>query len=333
MSFPERDASAGRPRPALNVTVRNLFIRNSRLIILFLLVIVFSSVTTTFWRPGNWNNVLNIVLQQAPFSILLAIVMTLAKILNGLDLSMGAGVALVSSVLGMVLNATYNPWLGIGAALALGALIGLCNGFLIAKVGVSPFIATYSMQWILRGLALVLLGGRQIFDLGPRFRPMFVSNRYTFFIITAAVAVVLSYVLNETSFGRKAYATGANIEAATISGIRTDRVQMVGWLLCGILVSLAAIMFTANLGCAEPVIGDSFPIDAVAASLIGGSTMEGGSGRISNAVIGAFILLTLINGMVQVGVPSVWQQFVIGAVIIVSVVLERGMEKISVETV
>ena len=316
----------------MSIKLRNIFIKNSRLIILFLLTIVFSVTTKTFWSFNNWDNVLNIILQQAPFFIILAVVMTMAIILDGLDLSMGSAVALECSILGMVLNATYNPWLGMVTALALGAIIGLINGFLIAKIKIHAFVATYSLQWILKGIAFVLLGGMQIFDLGPTFRPMFVSSRWTFFIIAAIIAGVMMFILNKTTFGRQIYATGTNIEAARLSGIKTDKVIMIVWLLNGLLVSLAAILYTANLGTAEPNIGGNFPINAIAAALIGGTTMEGGAGSVGKAIVGSFILLTLTNGMVQIGIPAVWQQFVIGAVIVVSVIMERGMEKISVET-
>jgi ribose transport system permease protein len=316
----------------MSIKLKNFLVKYSRLIILILLAVFFSLTTTTFWSPGNWDNVLNIILQQAPFSVMLAICMTLSIILKGLDLSIGAGVAIVSCLLGMILNATYNAWLGILAALAIGAVIGLCNGLLISKVKVSPYIATYSMQWILKGLALVLLGGRQIYDLGPNFRPLFISSKFTFFIIAAVVVIIMMFLLNKTTFGRQVYATGTNIEAARISGIKTDRIYIIVFLINGLIMAMAAIMFTANLGCAEPVIGDNFPINAVAATLIGGNMIGGGTGRISSTVIGALILLVLTNGMVMIGVPSVWQQFVIGAVIVASVIMERGMQKIAVES-
>ena len=316
----------------MSIKIRNFFIKQSRLVILVLLVIFFSATTTTFWTPTNWDNIANIILQQAPFFIILAIVMTIAIMLNGFDLSMGAGVALISCVMGMVLNSTYNSLLGIVVALLMGVVIGLFNGLLIAKIKVPPFIATYSMQWVLRGLALVLLGGRQIYDFGPTFIPLFTSSKYTFFIIAAVVVGIMGFLLKKTNFGKSMYASGTNIKAARLSGINTEKVIIIGWLINGFLVALVAIMYTANLSAAEPDIGESFPINAVAATLIGGTTIEGGSGRVSNAVIGSFILLALTNGMVQIGVPGVWQQFVIGIVIILAVILERGMEKISVKT-
>lgn len=314
---------------------RNVFIRYSRILILILLCIVFALTTTTFW---NLNNLSTIVLKQAPVSIILAIIMTQTILLGGIDLSMGAAVAMLSSVMGMVLNATYqtfpnlSPWMGIGVALGLGACIGLANGFLIAKVKIPTFIATYSLQWILKGIALILLGGKQIFDLGDNFRQMFIGWDGTLFVIAIVVALLMNFVLKKTIFGHQVYATGSNQSAAKLSGIRTERTIILVFLINGLLVGLATVMNTAYVGTAEPITGDSFPLNAVAATLIGGTSIGTVNGKISNAVVGVLIFLVLTNGMVMIGVPAVWQQFVIGAVIVAAVMLERGMEKIAVET-
>lgn len=319
-----------------SVKFRNLFIRYSRVLILIILCVFFSLTTKTF---GTLDNAAVIVLKQAPVSIILAIIMTQTIILGGIDLSMGSAVAMLSSVMGMVLNATYqkyptmSPFMGIAVALGLGACIGLMNGFLIAKVKVPTFIATYSMQWILKGIALILLGGKQIFDLGQNFRNMFIGWDGTLLVIAAAVALIMHFVLKKTTFGHQVYATGANQAAAKLSGIRTERTIMTVFLINGLLVGLATIMNTAYVGTAEPITGDSFPLNAVAATLIGGTSIGTVNGKIPNAIVGVLIFLVLTNGMVMIGVPAVWQQFVIGAVIIAAVVLERGMEKISVETV
>ena len=319
-----------------SIKFRNFFIRYSRVLILILLCVFFALTTDTFWTLDNFSV---IVLKQAPVSIILAIIMTQTIILGGIDLSMGSAVAMLSSIMGMVLNATFrempiaSPWIGIGVALGLGACIGLANGILIAKIKIPTFIATYSLQWILKGIALILLGGKQIFDLGTNFRQMFIGWDGTLLVIAVAVALIMHFLLKKTIFGHQVYATGANKAAAKLSGIRTERVIMTVFLINGILVGLATIMNTAYVGTAEPITGDSFPLNAVAATLIGGTSIGTVNGKISNAIVGVLIFLVLTNGMVMVGVPAVWQQFVIGAVIIFAVVLERGMERISVETV
>ena len=301
----------------------------SRPLVLILLFCFFSIYTGTFWSLSNWSNVANIILQQAPFSILLASCMTISIILRSIDLSMGASVALISCVCGIILRATASSMLAIVAALILGCLIGLVNGTLIAKVKVPPFVATYSMRWLLNGIALILLGGRQIYDLGSTFRNLFISNRWTFFYIMVVVTIILGFVMSNTVLGHLAYATGSNPVAARVSGIRTDAVTIVTFVISGCVIGLISVMYLANLGTAEPNIGGNFAINAVAATLVGGTTIGGGNGKISNAVIGALIMLCLTNGMIHCGVPSVWQQFVVGSVIIFSIVTERLMHKIA----
>ena len=316
-----------------NAKFRNLFMKYSRLLVLILLVVFFAAATKTFWGPDNWGNVSNIVLQQAPFTILLAICMTLVIVLKGFDLSIGSAVALISCVAGMVLNKTYNPWLAILAALILGAVIGVANGILVAYVEVPTFIVTFSMQWILRGIAMVLLGGKQIYDFGPTFRNIFTSSRYTFLILMAVIAILMALLLSKTVFGREVYATGTNQDAARMSGIRVKRVYIMAFLINGLIIAFTSVLYIANLGTAEPIIGENFPMTAIAATLVGGTAVSGGSGKVSNAVIGSLIMLVLTNGMIHLGVPSEWQQVMIGAIIVLSVVAERGMQKISVETV
>ncbi|MCB7305741.1 ABC transporter permease [Bariatricus massiliensis] len=303
-------------------------LKYSRVFILIVLFAFFSIATDTFWSPTKWGNVTNIVLQQVPFLMLLAISMTLAILLNGIDLSIGSGVALISCFVGLILNKTYNPWLGIFGGIVMGLVMGLIMGILISKVKVSAFVTTYSMQWILRGFALVLLGGKQIYDFGPKFRPIFTSSKYTFFIISLVILLIMMFLLGRTTFGKAVYAIGKNKEAAAISGINTGRVITISYMISGVIIGLAAVLYIANLGSAEPVIGSDFAIKAIAATLIGGTAFGGGKGKMSNAFVGALIMLILTNGMIQIGVPSVWQQFVIGAVIIISIIMERGMEKL-----
>ena len=303
-------------------------IKFSRLLILLLLLVFFSIFTDSFWSLTDWGNVANIFIQQAPFLIILSFSMALPIILKGIDLSIGSNISLTSCVAALILQATYNIPLGILGGIGLGVIIGLINGVLISCVRVSPFIATYSTQWILRGLAYVFVGGKQIDELGPDFRSLFTSNEFTFFIIAMVVAGVLWFVMSRTTFGRNVYAYGSNEQAARLSGVNTKRVNITAYVIGGGLAALTGIMYIANLGCAEPVIGENFPLQAIAAVLIGGITFVGGEGSMVKPVVGAFIMVTLTNGMIHAGVPSHWQQFVIGAVIVLSMMLERGAKKL-----
>lgn len=304
-------------------------LKASRPLILVLLFVFFSYASDTFWSIDNWDNIANIILQQAPFSVLLATAMTTTIILNSFDLSMGASVAFISCICGLILRHTGSTVLAVAGALFLGGMVGFTNGFLTARIGIPSFVATYAMKWVLNGFALVLLGGKQIYDFGPGFRKLFISSRWTFLMIMVAVILVLYFVMKYTVFGHQVYATGHNADAARISGIRTEKVTIAVYMISGLIVGLTAVLYIANLGTAEPNIGSNFPINAIAASLIGGTAIGGGSGSVGKALVGTLILLVLQNGMIQCGVPSVWQQVIVGSVIILSIMMERVLQKIS----
>lgn len=310
--------------------IRIYLLKYSRLLVLAALFLFFSLSTETFWSIHSWSNVANIVLQQAPFTILLAVCMTIVIVLRGFDLSIGSAIAFISCIAGIILNRTGgNVVLALAASMALGAVIYLVDAFFITYVKVSTFIVTFSMQWMLRGLAMVLLGGRQVYDLGTNFRALFTSNRYTFLIIMIVICVLVTVLLRKTVFGREVYAVGKNETAAEMSGMRNHRVYIVSFLVVGLIVGLLSVLYIANLGTAEPTIGSDFPMTAIAATLVGGTAVAGGEGGVSNAVTGSFILLVLTNGMIHLGVPSTWQQVAEGVVIILSVVSERGLQKLS----
>lgn len=295
----------------------------SRLIILALLFGFFSLATKTFFSVSNLDNFKNIVAQQVPFLIILSIGMTIAILLKGIDLSIGAVLALSSCIAALVLRATQNILLCIAAGLATGAVFGAFNGLLIARVGLSPYIATYTVQWVSKGVAFVLLGGSQIFNFPAGFRELFTGWFYTLLIISLAVAALLWVLMSKTTFGRNVYAVGNNAEAARLSGVNVPRVYVLSFTLIGLLAALTGLMYIANLGAAEPVIGDNFAIQAIAATLIGGTSFGGGKGSVANAVVGACIMTTLTNGLLHLGVHSYWQQFAIGVVIVLSILLER----------
>jgi ribose transport system permease protein len=303
-------------------TLQMFAVRNSRWIFLFILLVFFSVVSDTFWSPSNWGNVANIASIQAPFLIIITLGMNLTIILRGFDLSVGSNLAMSSCIAALCLEAGVNVAISIAIGLAFGTLVGIANGALIGVVGVSPFIATYSMSWIIRGVAYLLLAGRQIYKLGDVFVPLFTSNRWTFFIIAIAAAVLLWFVMRNTIFGRSFYLAGRNFEAVSLSGYSVQKITIVIYAISGFLAALAGILYVADLACAEPTIGEDFPLQAVAAALIGGTSFIGGEGSVFNAIIGSFVLMVIMNGMIQMGVPNLWQQFVIGAIIILSMVIE-----------
>lgn len=292
----------------------------SRVVILLLLFVFFSFATDTFC---TWSNLKNIVTQQVPFLMILSVGMTVAIILKGIDLSIGSVLALSSCIAALILQASGSVALCVAAGLFVGMVCGFINGVMIAKIGVSAYIATYTMQWIAKGIAYVLLAGGQVFNLDSRFRSIFIGQPYTLLAIALAVALVMLFFMNQTTFGRNVYVIGNNPRAAKLAGVDVVKVHIISYTAIGFLAGLTGLMYIANLNAAEPIIGDNFPIRAIAASLIGGASFGGGKGNIYNSLIGAFIMIVLTNGLLQLGVSSYWQQAAIGFVIVLSIMFER----------
>lgn len=302
--------------------IRPAFFKYSRFLVLVVLCVIFAMTTTTFWRPGHWDNIANILLKQAPFSILMAISMTLSIIVGGLDLSIGASVALISCTAGKVLHETGNPLLGICVALTIGLLVGLCNGLLIAKVKLPIFIATYSMKWILQGMALIVTGGQQVYSFGTAYTSLFTSSPVTLLAICIVLSAAVSILLNKSCFGKALYATGTNQVAANFSGVQVEKIKIITYIISGLIMAVVSLMYIANLNATDPVTGGSYAINAVAATLVGGTAMGGGHGKVYNAVVGSMIFLVLTNGLILLGIPSLWLEFVIGVIILLSVAFD-----------
>ena len=305
-----------------SVKLRSFLDRYSRVIVLLLLLVFFSCTTKTFWSIHNWTNLLNIILDQFPVLLLLAAGMTMVIIMKGIDLSIGATVAFSATLAALTMKATQNVLLGIAVSVLVGAVIGVANGTLIAVIKVPPYIATISMKWILTGLCYVILNGSSVYDFPPGFKAMMQSTKYNYLLISVVIIGILAFVMGRTVFGRQVYATGTNDAAAAISGIKTKKITMIVFVAVGILSAVTGIMYMSFLGGVAATLGASFPIRAIAASLIGGNAFGGGKGKVTNAIVGALIMLVLTNGLLHLGIAAEWQQFVLGAVIILAVIAE-----------
>ena len=302
-----------------SVKLRSFLDRYSRVIVLLLLLVFFSCTTKTFWSIHNWTNLLNIILDQFPVLLLLAAGMTMVIIMKGIDLSIGATVAFSATLAALTMKATQNVLLGIAVSVLVGAVIGVANGTLIAVIKVPPYIATISMKWILTGLCYVILNGSSVYDFPPGFKAMMQSTKYNYLLISVVIIGILAFVMGRTVFGRQVYATGTNDAAAAISGIKTKKITMIVFVAVGILSAVTGIMYMSFLGGVDATLGASFPIRAIAASLIGGNAFGGGKGKVTNAIVGALIMLVLTNGLLHLGIAAEWQEFVLGAVIILAV--------------
>lgn len=291
---------------------------------LLLIVVIISVMSPNFL---TLNNLLN-VLRQVSINALIAFGMTFVILTGGIDLSVGSILALTGAVTAGFLASGMDPMLAMFLGIILGAILGAINGIIISKGNVAPFIATLATMTIYRGLTLVYTEGRPISGLGDSQSFQLIGKGYFFGIpvpvITMAIAFgVLYFVLKKTTFGRRVYAVGGNEEASALSGIKVDRIKIYVYALTGALAALAALILTSRLNSAQPTAGNMFELDAIAAVVLGGTSLTGGRGWIVGTLVGALIIGVLNNGLNLIGVSSFFQQVVKGAVILVAVLLDR----------
>ncbi|WP_342538946.1 ribose ABC transporter permease [Sporosarcina sp. FSL K6-1540] len=294
------------------------------LIGLLLIVIIISIMSPNFL---TLNNLLN-VLRQVSINALIAFGMTFVILTGGIDLSVGSILALTGAVTAGLMAGGMDPLLAMFLGLLLGAVLGAINGVIIAKGKVAPFIATLATMTIYRGLTLVYTEGKPISGLGDSQAFQLLGKGYFFGIpvpvITMAITFgILYFILKKTTFGRRVYAVGGNEEASRLSGISVDRIKIYVYALTGMLAALAAMILTSRLNSAQPTAGNMFELDAIAAVVLGGTSLTGGRGWIVGTLIGALIIGVLNNGLNLIGVSSFFQQVVKGAVILVAVLLDR----------
>lgn len=291
---------------------------------LFLIVIVITILNPSFMTT---DNVLNI-LRQVSISALIAFGMTFVILTGGIDLSVGSTLALTGAVAATMLASGIDPVLTILAALLLGAVLGAVNGVIIAKGKVAPFIATLATMTIYRGLTLVYTDGRPVSDLGNEITFQMLGKGYFFGIPVPVctmilVFIVLYVIMHKTTFGRRVYAVGGNEAASKLSGINVDRVKIAVYSLTGMLAALSALILTSRLNSAQPTAGTSYELDAIAAVVLGGTSLTGGKGWIFGTLVGALIIGVLNNGLNLIGVSSFFQQVVKGIVILIAVLIDR----------
>lgn len=287
----------------------------SRLLVLALLSLLLSFLSPSFMKIENFIN----ILRQAAILNLLGIGMTLVILTGGIDLSNGAILALSSCVSALYLKGEGSMAIGIVIALGIGLACGLINGWMVAKVFIPPFIITYAMMFFARGLAYIVLKGKIIYGFSKPFR--FLGAGYLVMIpmpivLSAVILLLFYFLLRYTSFGADLYALGSDEESSRLSGIKTQNRIICVYALSGLLSSFAGIVYMSRLNAAEPVIGESFPLDAIAAVVIGGTRLEGGEGGVIGTVIGALIITVIINGMNLLGIPSLLQSFILGGIIL-----------------
>ncbi|MBN2416930.1 ribose ABC transporter permease [bacterium] len=296
------------------------------LIGLFLLLFIFWLLTPYFFTVSNLLN----VAQQTSINAIIAVGMTFVIISAGIDLSVGSILAFAGVVLARALQAGAPLPAALALGLGTGLVCGLINGLFISWGKLPPFIATLGMMSVARGAALLFTGGRPVsgFDTGFRF----IANGTVAGIPASVLLMVVIYaaahgVLKRTRLGRYAYAIGGNEEAAFLSGVNVRLYKTMIYGLSGLLSGSAAILLTARLNSAQPIAGMMYELDAIAATVIGGTSLMGGEGSVGGTLIGAFIMGSLRNGLNLLGVSSFIQQIIIGSVIIAAVLIDMGLKK------
>ncbi|MEY3754366.1 MAG: hypothetical protein RLY27_966 [Pseudomonadota bacterium] len=278
------------------------------------------------------NNLLN-VLRQASLLFLMASGLTLVILTAGIDLSVGANVGMSACLAGTVLLATGSTTLGFLTGICCGALIGLANGLLVTLLRLPSFIATYGMLWILHGITYYFMAGATINGFSKSFR--MIGSGYWFGIPVPIYMMLFflisgSIFLRYTIFGQQIYALGANPVTARLSGVPVTRRLLLVYILSGITAGLASLVFLARLNSAEGDIGEALTLPAIAAVLIGGTSLFGGVGTMLGTLIGALILTLVLNGMNILSIDGNLQALVTGVIIIVSVLLDLILRRKSV---
>ena len=302
---------------------------------LIVLLIGFSIASPNFMQTSN----MIAILQATSVNGVLAIAVTLVIITGGIDLSVGTMMTFTAVITGVVLTFLGLPLLfGVMAAIATGAFCGSCSGTFVAKMKIPPFIATLGMMLILKGLSLVISGTRPIYFndtpgfseisrgsiLGEVFPALPLPNGVLILFIVAAVA---AYILNRTVLGRYCFALGSNEESVRLSGVNTDRWKIAIYALAGAIVGVAGLLIASRLNSAQPALGLGYELEAIAAVVIGGTSLSGGRGSILGSLIGALIMAVLTNGLRVLSVAQEWQTVVTGAIIILAVYADMMRRK------
>lgn len=301
---------------------------NKSLLGLLVLMLLVSLVSPSFLSIDNLLN----ILRQTSINGIIAMGMTFVILTAGIDLSVGSVLAFSGAVCASMIAADVSLPLALLATLGVGAIFGAANGAIISFFGVQPFIATLVGMTMVRGATLVYCNGRPIstgdFDVAESFYNLgagYVLGIPNPVIIAFVVFIICWYVLNHTRTGRYVYALGGNEQVARLSGVNVNRIKMAVYMISGVLSALAGIILTARLESAQPTAGLAYELDAIAAVVLGGTSLMGGRGRIFGTIVGALIIGVLNNALNLMDVSSYYQMLAKGAVILLAVVIDsRG---------
>lgn len=327
-----------------NSTFTMTLLKGRTFIVLIVLLVFFSIAADNFL---SMNTALLIGKHVALYGIL-AIGMTYVIITGGIDLSVGAVVGLAGMVAGgLIQNGLVLEMFGVTlffsvpvivlVAIALGALVGILNGVIITRFNVAPFITTLGIMYVARGLANIHSSGATYSDLkgyeglgnqGWKFFGSSVMGIPVGLLILILLAVIFSILLKKTAFGWHVFSIGGNEKAAKLSGVKVEKVKILVYMISGICAAIVGIIASSQLAASHPKTGESWEMNAIAAAVLGGTSMAGGIGTIGGTIVGAFVIGVINDGMVMCGVSEFWQMIIKGVVIILAVIIDQFQRKL-----
>lgn len=339
--------SGGRPADLMSLSV--LLFRLRALIVLFVLTAVFTAISPAFLTTGN----LTILVKHVAINAILSVGMTFVILSGGIDLSVGSIAGLAGIVAGGLIHTGLalrmfgvvvylHVWLVIAVALVAGALVGAANGLMVAWLRVAPFIATLGTLYIARGAAMLLSNGATFPNLAGK--PELGNTGFLAIGSGSLLAVPIpiwlmlvfgfcgGFLAGWTPFGRHVYAVGGNERAAELSGVRVGRIKFAVYVISGICGAMVGLIIASQLAAAHPATGETFELNAIAAVVLGGTSLMGGRGNIGGTIIGAFVIGVLADGLVLLGVSEFWQMVIKGFVIVLAVILDQMQQRYSRRT-
>ena len=333
-------AQTKKRRSITKTDVQSFLLRGRAFIALILVTAVFAFLAPQFLTTANFV----IMSKHVAINAILAIGMTFVILTAGIDLSVGSIVGMVAMFAGMLINEGLilpqlgiiiypHTWMIIVIALILGTLAGTISGYIITRFNVAPFIATLGMLYVARGIAGLLNNGYTFPNLVGRpeygntgFEILgageFLGVNYSIWLMII-LTLVAHIVTKRTPFGRHVYSIGGNERAAELSGVRVSRTKIIVYSISGFCSALVGLIIASQLVAAHPLTGDTFELNAIAAVVLGGTSLAGGRGSMGGTLIGAFVIGVLNDGLVMMGVSSFWQKVIKGAVIVLAVIIDQ----------
>lgn len=290
-----------------------------------ILIIIIGSLNSGFFEPANLND----ILRNTSYSFIIAAPITLLMMSGGMDLTIGAVTSMGGVVAATCLMAGLPEFVAILAALLAGALVGFIKAIFVVSAGLMPFVATLGMRYVIDGAILVytrgdptLLGG----NVSNGFRALGQGNVFGIYwsvILAAVVGIVFQVILGRTRYGREVCAVGGNEETARLAGINVNKTRYIINILVSVMAALVGVIYASRFNSAQPTIGNGTEMTIMASTIIGGASTGGGTGSLFGTFLGTLLLALIRNGLVLIGVSSFWQNLVFGAVLVLSLYVDK----------